>query len=47
VLVAVELSVVTGSGPGAARLDAVAYLFGGVLVLPVPLRHAVNVAGPR
>ena len=47
VLVAVELSVVTGSGPGAARLDAVAYLFGGVLVLPVPLRHAVTVAGPR
>jgi signal transduction histidine kinase len=39
VLVAVELSVVTGSGPGAARLDAVACLFGGVLVLPVLLRH--------
>jgi len=46
VLVAVELSVVTGSGPGAARLDAVAYLFG-VLVLPVLLRHAITVAGPR
>src|SRR5215472_8769246 len=39
VLVAVELSVVTGGGPGAAKLDAVAYLLGGVLVLPVLLRN--------
>jgi len=39
VLVAVELSVVSGSGPGAAKLDAVAYLLGGVLVLPVLLRN--------
>jgi len=39
VLVAVELSVVTGNGPGAAKLNAVAYVFGGVLVLPVLLRN--------
>jgi hypothetical protein len=39
VLVAVELSVATGSGPGAARLDATAYLLGAVLVLPVLLRN--------
>ena len=39
VLVAVELSVVTGGGPGAAKLDATAYLLGGVLVLPVLLRN--------
>ena len=39
VLVAVEFSVATGGGPGAAKLDAVAYLLGGVLVLPVLLRN--------
>jgi len=39
VLVAVELSVATGNGPGAAKLNGVAYVFGGVLVLPVLLRH--------
>ena len=39
VLVAVELSVATGNGPGAAKLNAVAYVFGGVLVLPVLLRN--------
>ena len=39
VLIAVELSVVTGGGPGAAKLDAAAYLLGGVLVLPVLLRN--------
>src|SRR6516164_7100579 len=39
VLVAVELSVVTGGGPGAAPLDARAYLLGAVLVLPVLLRN--------
>jgi signal transduction histidine kinase len=39
VLVAVELSVITGGGPGTAKLDAVAYLLGGVLVLPVLLRN--------
>ena len=39
VLVAVELSVATGNGPGAVKLNAVAYVFGGVLVLPVLLRN--------
>ena len=39
VLVAVELSVVTGGGPGAAPLNAEAYLLGAVLVLPVLLRN--------
>jgi signal transduction histidine kinase len=39
VLVAVELSVATGNGPGAAPLDARAYLLGAVLVLPVLLRN--------
>ncbi len=39
VLVAVELSVSAGNGPGAAPLDAKAYLLGAVLVLPVLLRN--------
>jgi len=39
VLVAVELSVATGNGPGTAPLNAKAYLFGAVLVLPVLLRN--------
>jgi signal transduction histidine kinase len=39
VLIAVELSVATGNGPGAARLNALAYLLGAVLVLPVLLRN--------
>jgi signal transduction histidine kinase len=39
VLVAVELSVIAGNGPGAAPLNAKAYLFGAVLVLPVLLRN--------
>jgi signal transduction histidine kinase len=39
VLIAVELSVVSGGGPGAAPLNATAYLFGAVLVLPVLLRN--------
>src|SRR5437763_12311773 len=39
VLIAVELSVVTGGGPGAAPLDALAYILGGILVLPVLVRH--------
>jgi signal transduction histidine kinase len=39
VLIAVELSVASGSGPGAAPLNATAYLFGAVLVLPVLLRN--------
>ena len=39
VLLAVELDVATGSGPGAAPLNAVAYLLGAVLVLPVLVRN--------
>jgi len=39
VLVAVELSVITGGGKGAAPLNAKAYLLGAVLVLPVLLRN--------
>jgi signal transduction histidine kinase len=39
VLVAVELSVATGGGKGAAPLNAEAYLLGAVLVLPVLLRN--------
>ncbi|HYB89202.1 MAG TPA: sensor histidine kinase [Streptosporangiaceae bacterium] len=39
VLIAVEINVATGGGPGAAPLNALAYIFGGVLVLPVLLRH--------
>jgi signal transduction histidine kinase len=39
VLVAVELSVATGSGKGAAPLNAKAYLLGAVLVLPVLVRN--------
>src|SRR5215470_17335938 len=39
VLIAVELSVVTGGGPGAAPLNAAAYGLGGITVLPVLVRH--------
>jgi DNA-binding NarL/FixJ family response regulator len=39
VLIAVELSVATGGGPGAAPLNAEAYLLGAVLVLPVLVRN--------
>ena len=39
VLIAVEISVATGSGPGAAPLNALAYVLGGIMVLPVLLRH--------
>jgi signal transduction histidine kinase len=39
VLIAVELSVATGSGPGTAPLNALAYVLGGILVLPVLVRH--------
>ncbi len=39
VLLAMELSVATGSGPGAAPLNALAYVLGGVLVLPVLVRN--------
>jgi len=39
VLLAVELFVATGGGPGAAPLNAVAYLLGAILVLPVLVRN--------
>ena len=39
VLVAVELSVITGGGPGAAPLNAEAYLLGAMMVPPVLVRN--------
>jgi signal transduction histidine kinase len=39
VLIAVEIDVATGNGPGAAPLNALAYVLGGILVLPVLVRH--------
>jgi len=39
VLAAVEILVATGGGPGTHPLNGVAYVAGGVLVLPVLLRH--------
>ena len=39
VTVLVELNVVVGGGPGAAPLNAVAYVFGGVLALPIIVRR--------
>jgi signal transduction histidine kinase len=39
VLLAVELNVATGSGPGAAPLNALAYVLGGIMVLPVLVRN--------
>src|SRR5215831_10606751 len=39
VLIAVELNVATGNGPGAAPLNTLAYVLGGVMVLPVLLRN--------
>src|SRR5262249_2991303 len=38
VLIAVELSVATGRGPGAARPTPLAYVLGGITVLPVLVR---------
>ena len=35
----VELNVVVGGGPGAAPLNAVAYVFGGILALPIIVRR--------
>ncbi len=35
----VELNVVVGGGPGAAPLNAVAYVFGAALALPILVRH--------
>jgi signal transduction histidine kinase len=39
VLIAVELGVITGNGPNTAPLNALAFIFGGILVLPVLLRN--------
>ena len=39
VLAAVEVLVATGGGPGAHPLNTAAYVAGGILVLPVLLRH--------
>ena len=39
VLAAVEITVATGSGPGAHPLNAVAYIAGGALVIPVLFRR--------
>jgi signal transduction histidine kinase len=39
VAVLVELNVVVGGGPGAAPLNAVAYVFGGVLAVPILFRR--------
>ena len=39
VTVLVELNVIVGGGPGAAPLNAVAYVFGAVLALPIIVRH--------
>jgi signal transduction histidine kinase len=39
VILAVELNVATGSGPGVAPLDTVAFLLGAVLALPVLVRN--------
>jgi hypothetical protein len=39
VLAAVEINVATGNGPGAQPLNALAYVAGGVLVIPVLFRR--------
>jgi signal transduction histidine kinase len=39
VIVAVELNVVVGGGPGASPLNFTAYLLGGLLPLPILFRH--------
>jgi len=39
VTVLVELNVVVGGGPGAAPLNAVAYVFGAALALPILFRR--------
>jgi hypothetical protein len=39
VIAAIELDVITGSGPGAVRLDLRAYLFGALLAAPILFRH--------
>jgi signal transduction histidine kinase len=39
VIVAIEVNVVTGGGPGAVPLNAWAYLFGALLAVPILFRH--------
>jgi len=39
VIVATEINVITGSGPGAVPLDLRAYLFGALLAVPILFRH--------
>jgi len=39
VIAAIELDVITGSGPGAVRLDLRAYLLGALLAAPILFRH--------
>jgi signal transduction histidine kinase len=39
VIAAIEINVITGSGPGAVRLDLQAYLLGALLALPILFRH--------
>ena len=39
VIVAIEVNVVTGGGPGAVALNAWAYLFGALLAVPILFRH--------
>jgi signal transduction histidine kinase len=39
VIVAIEINVITGSGPGAVPLDLRAYLFGALLAVPILFRH--------
>jgi signal transduction histidine kinase len=39
VIVAIELNVMVGTGPGAVRLTATAYLFSALLAVPILFRH--------
>ena len=39
VIVAIEINVITGNGPGAVPLDLRAYLFGALLAAPILFRH--------
>jgi len=39
VIAAIEINVITGSGPGAVPLDLRAYLLGALLAVPILFRH--------
>jgi hypothetical protein len=39
VIAAIEINVITGSGPGAVPLDLQAYLLGALLAVPILFRH--------